>query len=107
LTPWSWAIDWFSNAGDVVSNLSDWATDGLVMKYGYIMEHSRHERTYYLDGPSQYNFLDRQIPATVTTWSETKLRRAASPFGFGVSWEGMTPRQLAITAALGITRVFR
>lgn len=107
LTPWSWAIDWFSNAGDVVSNLSDWATDGLVMRYGYIMEHVRSETTYYLDGPSQFKFTDGLIPGTVTAWSESKRRRAASPFGFGVSWEGMTPRQLAITAALGLTRVFR
>lgn len=106
LTPWSWALDWFSNSGDIVSNLSDWASDGLVMKYGYVMETVRSETTYYLDGGSQYNFTGNRFPSTVTVWSESKRRRAASPFGFGVSWEGMTPRQLAISAALGLTRAF-
>lgn len=107
LAPWSWAIDWFSNAGDVVSNLSDWSTDGLVMKYGYIMEHVVRDDIYYLDGPSQFRFDRGRIPATVTVHQEVKRREAASPFGFGVTWEQFTPRQLAITAALGITRVFR
>lgn len=108
LAPWSWAIDWFSNAGDVVSNLSDWATDGLVMKYGYIMEHVRHDVTYYLDGPSQFKFESTgRIPATVTAWTEFKRRTAASPFGFGITYDGLSPRQLAISAALGLTRVFR
>jgi len=33
-----------------------------------------------------------------------KSRFPANPFGFGVGWEGLSPTQLAITAALGITR---
>jgi hypothetical protein len=101
LAPWSWAVDWFSNAGDVISNLTDWATDGLVMPYGYIMEHTRVSDTYTMDRTGLIG-----VPgiAPISFVTETKLRRKANPFGFGVSWDGLSPRQLLIAAALGLTR---
>lgn len=101
LSPWSWAVDWFSNAGDVVSNLSDFATDGLVLRYGYMMETYTIAVTYtnevsgYVPG---FSFPD------LTLITQRKVRRRANPFGFGFSWDGLSPRQLAITAALGISR---
>lgn len=101
LAPWSWAVDWFSNAGDVIENLSSWATDGLVMPYGYIMEHTRVSDTYTMDRSGLIG-----VPgiAPISFVTETKLRRKANPFGFGVSWDGLSPRQLLIAAALGLTR---
>jgi len=101
--PWTWAIDWFSNAGDVVANLSDWATDGLVMKYGYVMEHITVTDTYFcmkrggLSDP-------RAIPSPIVVTLESKRRVKASPFGFGLTWSGLSPRQIAISAALGLTK---
>jgi len=102
LTPWSWAIDWFSNAGDVVSNLSDMATYGLVMRYGYVMETSINRHTYSFvrtDGvfPSPFD-----IPDLVVT-NITKQRYGANPFGFGLTWDGLNSFQLAIAAALGFS----
>jgi len=102
ITPWSWAIDWFSNTGDVLSNLSDVATQGLVMHYGYLMEHTVHTRTYSLDGVSLSGMPFPMRPVSLV--SETKKRIKANPFGFGVSWEGLSPFQLSIAAALGISR---
>jgi hypothetical protein len=98
LTPWSWAADWFSNTGDVISNLSDYATDGLVLRYGYMQRHVVHAYTYRLDG------CPVSLPIRLVT--ETKMRVKANPFGFGVSWDGLTPRQIAVSIALGIKRVF-
>jgi hypothetical protein len=46
VTPWSWLVDWFTNVGDVISNASAWEANGLVMKYGYVMEHSYVRDTY-------------------------------------------------------------
>jgi len=102
LAPWSWAVDWFTNFGDVLSNVSDWATDGMVMKYGYIMEHSliRDTYTYYGDTGLETPV----VPQAITLVSETKVRRQANPFGFGVTWEGLSPRQIAIAVALGLTK---
>lgn len=107
-SPWTWAIDWFSNMGDVVSNVSDWATDGLVMHYGYLMEHIVSETTYALDRPARFRTPGgSHINASpVTVYYESKQRVRATPFGFETSWNGLSPRQLAIAAALGITRIF-
>jgi hypothetical protein len=107
IAPWSWAVDWFSNTGQIISILSDMATDGLVLKYGYIMEHVFQETTYSLDRPSRWrNSAGGYIPATpVSTYYESKRRQAATPFGFEISWSNLSPRQLAITAALGLVRL--
>jgi hypothetical protein len=106
LTPWSWAADWFSNAGDVISNINAMKLAGLVMRYGYIMEeyesishYSQKGRYFYQKGKV------RDVPLTASVISITKRRQPANPFGFGISWEGLSPSQLAITAALGITRL--
>jgi hypothetical protein len=103
LTPWSWAVDWFSNVGSVLSNISDWAIDGLVMRHGYIMEHSRVDDTYVYIGDNGLRSPSLR-PEMLTLTAEVKKRRQASPYGFGITWSGFKPRQLAILAALGITK---
>jgi len=100
--PWSWAADWFSNSGDVISNISSWSTDGLVMLYGYIMEHSYCVHTYTKPKTGLCNETAKASALTLVT--ETKIRHGANPFGFGVTWEGLSPLQLSIAAALGISR---
>jgi len=103
--PWSWAVDWFSNAGEVISNFSDWSTDGLVLKYGYIMEHSFVTYRYYKTDNRRLRAVNRNVfPSPVIVSVETKQRLEATPFGFGLDWSSFTARQLAITAALGLTK---
>lgn len=103
LAPWSWAVDWFSNVGGVLANISSTLTDGLIMRYGYIMEHTVVEDTYNLvdfqfwTGPYQ--------PPPIVFRSEHKMRRRANPFGFGLTWSSLSLRQQAILTALGIIRV--
>jgi len=103
LTPWSWAIDWFSNAGNVISNATSFGLAGLVMRYGYIMEETTIVDTYSM--PHSGLRSDSAGPRTASVKSTVKRRAEANPFGFGVGWEGLSPTQLAITAALGITRL--
>lgn len=112
LTPWSWAVDWFSNAGEVVNNVTNFGLAGLVMRYGYMMTETV-ERVSLDIGP--YPWLGKSDsgkainrysdPCSAGYESVTKRRVPASPFGFSVGWEGLSPTQLAITAALGITRL--
>lgn len=105
-SPWTWAANWFSNMGDVMNNLSDWATDGLVLKWGYIMQHCVVEVTYTLVGDCGF-YSEVPIHATpIVARFESKRRVRATPFGFGLTWNTLSVRQLAIAAALGIKRVF-
>lgn len=103
LAPWSWAIDWFTNVGDVFHNLSAFQQDGLVMRYGYIMETTIHEVTYNLSGLVWKNAAG---PSSITETYRTvgKRRLRATPYGFGVDVDALTNRQLGIVAALGMTK---
>lgn len=103
LAPWSWAVDWFSNTGDVISNIEAWKADGLVMLWGYMMETSTIKYIYTKPKTGlNYNNSPAHPLIFVT---ETKTRRGANPFGFGISWDGLSPIQRAIAAAIGITRL--
>lgn len=114
LAPWSWAVDWFSNTGALVKNLQALISYGTVLRYGYIMEETSVTDTYsarpdaYV--PEKYTgTFTKPWPAItpVVLRTTVKKRVKANPFGFGVAWEGLSPTQLAITAALGITRVVK
>jgi len=106
LTPWSWAVDWFTNAGDVIHNAGAWANHGLVMKYGYIMEHSIVRDTYTFVGPTnQLGGGDSARPHPLVMTFESKLRRVANPFGFGLTMDALSGVQKSILAALGLTRL--
>jgi len=111
LVPWSWAVDWFSNAGQVINNVTNFGLAGLVMRYGYIMEETSDIYTVS-GGPCAFNVEKNGIKGSQDSgaWRRvtevvTKRRLPANPFGFGIGWEGLSPTQLAITAALGITRL--
>jgi len=103
LAPWSWAIDWFSNTGDVINNLGKFGTEGLVMPYGYMMEHSIVKKTYSYVGRSGIKPPYDKVPP-ISLVTESKKRREANPFGFGVSWDGLSSFQTSILAALGLSR---
>jgi len=105
LTPWSWAVDWFSNAGDVIHNTNMLGSAGPVMRYGYIMEETSMIDTYTQLAKFFRNGKEFTKPLQAHARTITKRRGEANPFGFGVKWEGLSPSQLAITAALGITRL--
>jgi len=102
LTPWSWAADWVTNIGDNMHNLSAFGNDGLVMRYGYLMEHTIIKDTWTTTGFKINGLGSTPLQASFTT--EVKKRKRASPFGFGLDEGSFTPRQLAIIAALGISR---
>lgn len=97
LIPWSWLADWFSNIGDVFAAVDNGWADNLAAKYAYVM--CRKERVVELTSTNLVVGRD--------TWTysvTTKKRSEASPLGFTLSWPDFTPRQIAILAALGITR---
>lgn len=104
LAPWSWAVDWFTNVGDVVHNISLLGVDGLVMQYGYAMRHMRVAE--HVSGG--YSFSDslgeHAGHAQRLVASEWKQRVRANPYGFGIDDTSLSERQLAVLAALGLTK---
>jgi hypothetical protein len=110
--PWSWLIDWFSNVGDVISNISPNAVDNLVAEYSFIMKHTRVDQLAqaccYSAAPAsgsiyQYRGFDGAFWSRRRT--EIKVRvGGGNPFGFGFKAGDLTNRQLGILAALGMSR---
>jgi hypothetical protein len=101
LTPWSWLIDWCSNAGDCIANMSSIMYDNLVAKYAYIMGTTREE----VIATSTSNLKVGPHTASWTASLTAKQRGGASPFGFGLTPGEFSPRQWSILAALGLTRL--
>jgi hypothetical protein len=127
LAPWTWLSDWFVNFGDVVSNVSALIADDLVMQYGYLMRTTETEvqvswpnGLWYRkpSGPLSSGWRrwtgqvetmsNRNLPAlggyTQTMRRVLKQRVRASPFGFGLNPSDFSADQLAILAALGLSR---
>jgi hypothetical protein len=107
LAPWTWLSDWAWNAGDIMSNASRFSRDGLVMRYGYIMEHTMYTREYTIHGVRPRNYfgvLQAPQSTSIHYLCENKARMAAHPFGFGMRDGDLDLRQQAILGALGLSR---
>lgn len=102
LAPWSWLADWKANIGDNISNASHLGSDGLVMRYGYLMCETITDHTYVLTGPRYKNGISG--PYTMTFTTVRKQRVKATPFGFGLSPSGFNLKQWSILGALGISK---
>jgi hypothetical protein len=100
LTPWSWLADWVTSAGAVISNLTDYQ-DGLVAQYAYVMYHKVDSVKHTVSGRMKEHgaFTTSQIYL-----DEIKARSRANPFGFGILDVNLSPYQLSILGALGLSR---
>lgn len=105
LTPWTWALDWVANVGDVLHNISAFQNDGLVMQRGYIMEKVTHEKeiTYNPLTTNDYPS-NKEESCHAVLRTTVKSRRGATPYGFGLDPSGFSTRQKAILLALGFSR---
>jgi hypothetical protein len=101
LAPWSWVADYFANIGDVMTNVSYFSQDNLLLRYGYVMKTLKRSNVYTATGT---------IPGygPTSTSLETgfvyKQRVKATPYGFGFNTGGLNNSQWAILVALGIAR---
>ena len=111
LIPWSWLIDWFTNVGDIMSNLSVNAVDNETWTNCFAMRELIHSHvvnvsTHWDELIGAYAFHVPSGSASIEYKRNEvlRLRRQASPYGFGISWPDFSARQILILAALGITR---
>lgn len=104
LAPWSWAIDWFSNTGDVLHNISAMGHDGLAMQYGYVMFQKETTVTTVANTSFSVNYKPYFTSASAYRYNCIKQRLPATPYGFGVDLSKLSPKQTAILVALGLSR---
>lgn len=103
LAPWSWLADWFVNVGSLATNVTALGQDELMIHRAYCMRTLSTKCTYELSGISTFS-QGALGPLVQTFETTTKLRVKASPYGFGLTFEDFSPKQMAILAALGLTR---
>lgn len=104
LAPWSWAVDWFTNTGDVIHNISRLGKDGLAMRYGYMMYNHYSART--ISGRGVPDKPTAGCSSYYKIENEIKQRLPATPYGFGLTYNGLSNTQKGVIAALGLTRAF-
>ncbi|DAD52197.1 TPA_asm: maturation protein [ssRNA phage Gerhypos.3_24] len=104
ITPWTWMIDWFAGAGDLVQRATDIANGSTYAEAFYLMRHC-YERWEF-----KSEFTDHLGNTQTLVWYrsiEVKRReKAKSMFGFSANPAGLSDMQKAILGALGISRAF-
>ncbi len=106
LMPWSWLIDWFTNFGAMINNLVNDASDNLTADYAYI--NGKATTNVYTTHTQKLNNSgkeDGEYRFTFEERSSVFRRIGASPYGFGITFTGLSAKQAAILAALGLTKV--
>lgn len=103
ITPWTWAIDWFTNVGNLIENFDAVAQDQVVSKNLFLMctkvKSIRLKQTIrFKSGTHAFDF-----QRLLTTKQREK---SATPFDFGLSGD-LTTRQYAIAAAVGLGQLRR
>jgi len=105
LTPWSWLVDWHSDIGTFFSNVDAFSEDKLVLRYGYVMHKQSATRIESVTGLIRQPGVTYAPTSVVTYKSASRKRRTrATPYGFGVDAQNLSPVRLAILAALGLTK---
>jgi hypothetical protein len=104
LLPFTWLSDWFTNGGNSIRHLFLQSTEGATQVYGYVMCTSQVEKTYTWTG--QLRVEDVFVPCSITAVvvKTIKQRVRVTPFGVHFTGVDLTPRQLAILAALGVAK---
>jgi hypothetical protein len=100
LAPWSWLSDWSNSFGSTIANASALQDDGLVLRYGYLMNTSIRDHVMTITGPAMN--VGYHGPYSVTYRVTRKRRVKATPYGFGLNPAGFSPLQWSILGSLGL-----
>jgi len=101
VTPWTWAVDWFTGFGKYIERLDDFTVDGIVSKQLCIMARTHR----YVVKTAYINFGSGPLTFSWKREFESKVRKVADcPYGFDQTWNNLSLRQWAILGAIGISR---
>lgn len=105
--PWTWMIDWFANAGDILQNMDIGVANSLAADYFYVMREQRYERR--ADCFAELISYPDGSPISVRVSSSAarvyKSRVVGDPFGWNTNQSGLSPMQLSILGSLGMSRL--
>lgn len=108
LAPWSWLVDWKYGIGQALSSATALSEDGLVIRYGYLMAHTKSVRQYTVPATrlAAYDgsYGATLPPATLQLTTERKERWRSTPYGFGLNTDAFSDTQWEVLAALGMSR---
>jgi hypothetical protein len=100
--PWTWLADYFGGLGNVISAISPGIADRVIFEYAFVMRQLQKRRR---EQCTQYMYISttetRRVFANRERFDILKTRIAASPFGFGLDEDGLSPSQWGILGALG------
>jgi len=99
--PWSWAVDWITNASDYLEYVSDSLIDSLAAEYFYVTVYQHQVRTLFYTLPLWSGTVYLSFSRSVKSIERVE---GNSPFDFSLTWRELSSRQLAIAGALGISR---
>nr|UJQ86002.1 MAG: hypothetical protein 1 [Leviviridae sp.] len=102
--PWTWLIDWFTNIGAIVDNMSAGVADRLAADYFYVMREKRETLVSEVTGRLYFDNVPRTFSVSSTAERVTKARTVGSPFGVSILESELSPMQLSILGALGGSR---
>lgn len=108
LTPWSWLVDWFFRIKTTIQANLIADDKRVVMNYGYVSQEDTLRMVITGEVSERGSSGDSAFRAKFSTVQTHVFRHRlrANPFGFQVaSWSGFTPSQVAILAALGISKI--
>jgi hypothetical protein len=104
--PWSWLIDWFTGASQVIANLEAGVADRLAAEYFYVMREQKRETT--MNVAARYHDktgTKHTVTATTVAENSIKTRLVGDPFGLHTPENGLSGMQLSILGALGLSRL--
>ncbi len=106
IIPWSWLVDYFTTLGSFFDAVSSNIADRVVFDYAYVMHHEEAQHKQYSE---QGIFVSKSKGGRVGSLRvKTQVRKTrikATPLGFGLSQESLTPFQVSILGALGYSKL--
>lgn len=104
--PWTWLIDWFSGLGDVISNMDAGVADRLAADYFYTMHENGITKEQTVTGSFRGpDTAPLSVSAITRATKSRKTRHHGNPFGLPSGTTSLSPMQLSILGALGLSKL--
>lgn len=102
--PWSWLVDWFTGIGRSIQAMQDQVLDQMAAKYMSLSHHVVTTQRFRQFMPFTTQNGGMKIFEFSQSCDVKQRVMADSPFGFYLDYGDLSPNQLAILGALGLSK---